>query len=77
MGVMPRPVGQAHLGQQRPSLLLNLSEDALLLPLKVGPLPGQELAGQSHVFQRGVLGKEVERLEDQPKVCLLYTSRCV
>ena len=36
VGVMPRPVGQTHLGQQRPSLLLDLSEDALLLPLKSG-----------------------------------------
>ena len=62
VGVMPRPVGQTHLGQQRPSLLLDLSEDALLLPLKVGPLPGQELAGQLLARERPDFKGEKKRI---------------
>ena len=46
--------------------------DGLFVGLVAGLLPGQKLPRQHHVFQRGVLGKEVEVLEHEAEVEALF-----
>ena len=72
MGVVARPLRQAHLGQKLPGLRLEAGVDGLFVGLVAGLLPGQKLPRQHHVFQRGVLGKEVEVLEHEAEVEALF-----
>ncbi len=62
MGVVVRPVGQPHPGQQLPARLRNV-----LLVLAT-PLLGQQLPGEGDILQGRVLGEEVEVLEYQAEV---------
>ena len=68
VGVVPHPVAEPHLRQQLLGLVLYLLVDLLLAAFVVRPLLGQQLAGQHHVLQSGILGKQVEGLEHHPKV---------
>ena len=72
MGVMVRPVAQAHLGQQAAGFLFQLIVDLAAVLLVVGPFPGQQLTRQHDVLQRGVLGEQVEVLEHQTEVQPLF-----
>ena len=78
VGIVPRPVAQAHLGQQLLGLGLDLlTGSRFLLALEVRPLLGQQLTGQRDILQGGVLGEQVEGLEDQPEVePLICAPRC-
>ena len=68
MRVVGSPLLQAHLFQQGHTLFVNGGEDLFLVGLEVRALLGHEPLGQGHVFQGGVLGKEVEALENQAEV---------
>ena len=69
---MARPLRQAHLGQQVTGLCFQLDVDGLFVGLVVGLLLCQKLPRQHHVFQRGVLGEEVEVLEHEAEVEALF-----
>ena len=72
MGVVACPLRQAHLGQQVTGLCFQLGVDGLFVGLVVGLLLRQKLPRQHHVFQRGVLGEEVEVLEHEAEVEALF-----
>ena len=57
-GVIADAVGQAHLLNELPGSLLQLLHRCLF----------QQLGGQHHVFQHGILGEQVEGLEHQAKM---------
>ena len=61
VGVVLRPVGEAHPPQELPALLQD-GVPALVVLL------GHELPCQGHVLQGRILGEEVERLKYQAKV---------
>ena len=71
-GVVAGPLGEAHFGQQLPAFGLDLLQNLLFVLLEVGLLLGQQFPGQGHVFQRRVLGKEVEGLKYQAEVEALF-----
>ena len=68
MGIVPRPVGEAHRGEQLAALGLDGGVYLLPLRLVVLALLRQELGRERHVLQRGVLREEVEALEHQTEV---------
>ena len=72
VGVVACPLRQAHLGQQVTGLCFQLDVDGLFVGLVVGLLFCQKLPRQHHVFQRGVLGEEVEVLEHEAEVEALF-----
>ena len=72
VGVVACPLRQAHLGQQVTGLCFQLDVDGLFVGLVVGLLLCQKLPRQYHVFQRGVLGEEVEVLEHEAEVEALF-----
>ena len=63
---------QAHLGQKLLCLLFQLGMDGFFVGLVIRALLCQQLTGQHHVLQGGVLRKEVEVLEYQTKVQPLF-----
>ena len=74
MRVVVLPVGEAHLRQQRPRLLLDLSKDLALVLLVIRAFLRQKLACQHHILQRGVLGEQVEVLEHQTEMQPLFAD---
>ena len=74
VGIMPRPVGQAHVGQQLPGMFLNFRKDFLFVLLVVGSFLGQQLFRQHDVLQCRILGEEVEVLEHQPEMQPLFAD---
>ena len=74
VGVVACPLRQAHLGQQVTGLCFQLGVDGLFVGLVVGLLLRQKLPRQHHVFQRGVLGEEVEVLEHEAEVEALFPA---
>ena len=64
VGIVPRPVGQAHLLQQGQPPVPDVR---LRFAGQLGKTPGQ-----GHVFQGGVLGKQVEILEHQTEMQALF-----
>ena len=72
VGVVACPLRQAHLGQQVTGLCFQLGVDGLFVGLVAGLLLRQKLPRQHHVFQRGVLGEEVEVLEHKAEVEALF-----
>ena len=65
---MPRPVGEAHGGEQLAALGLDGGVYLLFLRLVVRALLRQQLGRERDVLQRRVLREEVEALEHQPEV---------
>ena len=74
VGVVSRPLCQPHFGQQRAPLRLDLLQDRLFVLLEIGPLLSQKLLGQGDIFQRRVLGEQVEGLEHHAKVETLFAD---
>ena len=74
MRIVSRPLRQPHFGQQRTPLRLDLLQDRPLVLLEIGPLLGQKLLGQGDIFQRRVLGKQVEGLEHHAEVEPLFAD---
>ena len=73
-GVVACPLLQAHFGEQLQTFLLNLLQNGLFVGLEVGPLPGQQLLGQGHVFQGCILGKQVEGLKHHAEVEAFFAN---
>ena len=63
MRVVVGPVAEAHLMQQLPGSGLDVREDVFFVGSEIRALLGQKLAGQHHILEGRVLGKEVEGLK--------------
>ena len=74
MGIVARSVRQAHLSQQLLAMGFNICQNSGLVCLEIGLLLGQKLAGQGHVLERRVLGKEIEGLEHHAEVEPLFAN---
>ena len=68
MRVVVGPVAEAHLMQQLPGSGLDVREDVFFVGSEIRALLGQKLAGQHHILEGRVLGKEVEGLKDQTEM---------
>ena len=68
MRVVVGPVAEAHLMQQLPGSGLDIREDVFFAGPEIRTLLGQKLAGQHHILEGRVLGKEVEGLKDQTEM---------
>ena len=68
MGIVIGPVGKPHFPEQLPAFCLDFLQNGLFVRLEVRSLLTEQFLGQGDIFQRGVLGEEIEGLEHHAEV---------